>query len=237
MPGPDDLPTGATVSVTGRGSASVVPDTALLQLGVETRGATPADALDGCRDALDQILAALDAEGVEAARRTTSGLDLNEDWTPKEAGKEPIRYRATARLAVRLPDPARAGHLAAAAVAVAGDAARVHGLGFVVGDPAAVAAAAREAAWRDALARAAQYAELAGTTLGPVLRVEEAPPPPDARPMRLMAVEAGPDGPATEPGETIVWSAVTVTWALGPRPATGQAGGPLAGPEQRRGGQ
>jgi uncharacterized protein len=224
MPGPDDLPAGATVSVTGRGSASVVPDTALLQLGVETRGATPAEALDGCRDALDQILAALDAEGVDPARRTTGGLDLHEDWTPKEPGREPIRYRASAQLTVRLPDPARAGHVAAAAVAVGRDAARVHGLGFVVGDLAAVAAAAREAAWRDALARAGQYAELAGATLGPVLRVEEAPPPPpDARPMRLMAVEAGPDGPATEPGETIVEAAVTVTWALGPRPPSGPA--------------
>jgi uncharacterized protein YggE len=224
MPGPDDLPTGATVSVTGRGSASVVPDTALLHLGVETRGATPAEALDGCRDALDRVLAALDAEGVGPARRTTSGLDLNEDWTPKEPGREPIRYRASAQLTVRLPDPARAGRVAAAAVAVGGDAARVHGLGFVVGDPAAVAAAAREAAWRDALARAAQYAELAGSALGPVLRVEEAPPPPDVRPMRLMAVEAGPEGPATEPGETVVGAAVTVTWALGPRPPAGPAG-------------
>jgi uncharacterized protein YggE len=86
-----------------------------------------------------------------------------------------------------------------------------------------VAAAARESAWRDALARAAQYAELAGAALGPVLRVEEAPPPPDVRPMRLMAVEAGPEGPATEPGETVVGAAVTVTWALGPRPASGPA--------------
>jgi uncharacterized protein len=93
----------------------------------------------------------------------------------------------------------------------------VHGLGFVVGDPGAVAVAAREAAWRDALARAGQYAALAGATLGPVLEIKEAPPPPpDARPMRLMA-EAAPAGPATEPGETTIWAAVTVTWSLHPR--------------------
>ena len=34
--------------------------------------------------------------------------------------------------------------------------------------------------------------------------------------MRLMA-EAAPAGPATEPGETTIWAAVTVTWALHPR--------------------
>ncbi|HET9292069.1 MAG TPA: SIMPL domain-containing protein [Actinomycetes bacterium] len=218
MPEPERITTGpATVTVAGTGAASAVPDTALLQLGVETRGSTPAEALEACRRALDQVLAALDAEGVEPARRTTSGLELHEDWESRQPGKGPVAYQAGARLTVRLDRPERAGQVAAAAVAVAGAGARVHGLGFVVGDPGAVAVAAREAAWRDALARAEQYAALAGAALGPVLEIKEAPPPPpDARPMRLMA-EAAPAGPATEPGETTIWAAVTVTWALHPR--------------------
>jgi hypothetical protein len=33
--------------------------------------------------------------------------------------------------------------------------------------------------------------------------------------MRLLA-ETAPGGPATEPGESVVWAAVTVTWALRP---------------------
>jgi uncharacterized protein len=216
MPEPERPPSGqATVTVAGTGAASAVPDTALLQLGVETRGTTPAEALEACRRALDQVLAALDAEGVEPARRTTSGLELHEDWESRQPGKGPVAYQAAARLTVRLDRPERAGQVAAAAVAVAGAGARVHGLGFVVGDPGAVAVAAREAGWRDALARAEQYAALAGATLGPVLEIREAPPPPDARPMRLMA-EAAPAGPATEPGETTSWAAVTVTWSLYP---------------------
>jgi uncharacterized protein len=216
--GPDPAAAGATVTVAGAGSATAVPDTALLHLGVEIRGSTPVEALDGCRLALDQVLAALDAEGVDPARRTTGGLELHEDWESRQPGQGPVRYLANARLSVRLAQPARAGQVAAAAAG--GDAARVHGLGFVVGDPAAVAAAAREAAWRDAVARAEQYARLSGTTLGRVLRIEEAPPPPDARPMRLLAAEA-PPGPATDPGETTVWAAVTVTWALDRRPPPG----------------
>jgi len=211
----------ATVTVAGAGAATAVPDTALLELGVETRGSTPAEAFDGCRLALDQVLATLDAEGVDPARRTTGGLELHEDWESRQPGQGPVRYLAGARLTVRLARPAQAGQVAAAAVAVGGDAARVHGLELVVGDPAAVAAAAREAAWRDAVARAEQYARLAGAALGPVLEVKEAPPPPpDARPMRLLAAEA-PPGPATEPGETTVRAAVSVTWALDRRPPAG----------------
>jgi uncharacterized protein len=219
MPEPEPTPAGpATVTVAGAGAATAVPDTALLQLGVETRGSTPAEALEACGRALDQILAALDAEGVEPTRRTTSGLELHEDWDSRQPGRGPVAYLAGTRLTVHLARPERAGQVAAAAVAVGGAGARVHGLGFVVGDPGAVAGAAREAAWRDALARASQYAELAGAALGPVLEIKEAPPPPpDARPMRLMAAEAGPAGPATEPGETTIWAAVTVTWELRPR--------------------
>ena len=191
MPAPDRAPTGetpATVTVAGAGGATAVPDTALLQLGVEARGSTPAEALDACGRALDQVLGALDAEGVDPAARTTSSLELHEDWESRQQGKGPLAYLATARLTVRLSRPARAGQVAGAAVAVGGDAARIHGLRFAVDDLAAVAAAAREAAWRDAVARAEQYAALAGATLGPVLEVKEAPPPPpEARPMRLLA--------------------------------------------------
>ena len=217
MPDQEPAPGGqATVTVAGAGAATAVPDTALLQLGVETRGPTPAEALDACGRALEQLAAALDAEGVSPARRTTGGLELHEDWETRQPGRGPVAYLAGARLTVRLDQPARAGQVAAAAVAAGGDAARVNGLELVVGDPASVAAAAREAAWRDALARAEQYATLAGSALGPVLEVKEVPPPPpDARPVRLLAADATPAAPATEPGETTIWSAVTVTWALG----------------------
>jgi uncharacterized protein len=215
MPDPVAVAAGtATVTVTGTGSASAVPDTALLTLGVETRGSTPAEAFEGCRRTLAQVLEALDAEGVEPARRTTTGLELQEDWESRQAGAGPVSYRAGTRLTVRLDDPAGAGRVAAAAVNAGGDAARVHGLELVVGDQAGVAAAAREAAWRDAEARAGQYASLAGAALGRVLQVRDVPPPPEVRPVRLVADALG--GPAVEPGEATISAAVAVTWALEP---------------------
>jgi uncharacterized protein len=213
------------VTVVGEGSARAVPDTALLRLGVETRGATPGEALDACSRALDEVIAALRAAGVEPPRLATGELSVHPDWEARQQGQDrPSGYRAAAGLTARLDAPARAGQVTAAAVAAGGEAARVHGLTLVVGDQAAVLAAAREAAWRDARDRAGQYAALAGVALGEVLRIEEAPSPGQfvARAAGFQARSGA--GPAIELGEAEMRASVVVTWALleAPRPGDGR---------------
>ena len=205
-----------TVTVVGNGTASAAPDTALLHLGVETRGATPAEALDGCGRALDEVLAALRRNGVEPAHLVTSGLNVHPDWEPEQAGRRPAGFRATAGLTAHLSEPARAGEVAAAAVTAGGEAARVHGLMLVVGDQAGVLAQAREGAWRDARARAEQYAALAGAALGQVLRIDERVATPQAITTSGYHAQAAaaPAGPRVELGEAAVLAAVTVTWTL-----------------------
>jgi uncharacterized protein YggE len=195
---------------------------------VETRGATPAEALDGCGRALDAILAALRREGVEPSRLATSGLGLYTDWEAEQRGQRPAGYRAAAALTARLAGPGRAGQIAAAAAVTAGgEAARVHGLELVVGDLAGLLAVAREGAWRDARARAEQYAALAGAALGRVVRIEErtgAPEGPPVIPVGDVPRAAAGPGPPVELGETEVWATVTVTWTLAepPQPGAGQ---------------
>lgn len=204
-----------TVSVVGEGTTNAVPDTALLHLGVETRGATPGEALDACSRALEEVIAAVRAAGVEPRRLATGELSVHPDWEVGPQGRQrPAGYRAAAGLTARLDAPARAGQVATAAVTAGGEAARVHGLVLVVGDQAGVLAAAREAAWQDARGRAEQYAALAGVALGQVLRIEE---PAGARHMlplvgRYKAQSAA--GPAVELGEAEVRATVAVTWEL-----------------------
>jgi uncharacterized protein YggE len=216
-----------TVTVVGEGLASAAPDTALLHLGVETRGTTPGEALDACSRALDQVIAALRAAGIEPPRLATSELSVRPHWEVDPQGKERTAgYRATAGLTARLAAPARAGQVATVAVAAGGDAARVHGLALVVGDQAGVLAAAREAAWRDARGRAEQYAALAGVALGRVLWIDEGVgawhAPPFAR--RTYEAARGHSGPAVEVGEAEVRARVAVTWALldTPQPGAGE---------------
>jgi uncharacterized protein YggE len=216
-----------TVTVVGEGLASAAPDTALLHLGVETRGTTPGEALDACSRALDQVIAALRAAGIEPPRLATSELSVRPHWEVGPQGKERTAgYRASAGLTARLAAPTRAGQVATAAVAAGGDAARVHGLALVVGDQAGVLAAAREAAWRDARGRAEQYAALAGVALGRVLWIDEGAGAWHALPVARRTSEQarGLAGPAVELGEAEVRARVAVTWALldTPQPGAGE---------------
>jgi uncharacterized protein YggE len=86
-----------TVTVVGEGRASAIPDTALLHLGVETRGATPGEALEACSRALEEVIAAVRAAGVEPPRLATSQLSVHSDWKVSPQGKQRAAdYRATA---------------------------------------------------------------------------------------------------------------------------------------------
>jgi uncharacterized protein len=215
-----------TVTVVGEGMASAAPDTALLQLGVETRGVTPGEALEACSRALDEVIAAVRAAGVEPPRLATGELNVHPDWEVVQGQQRSAGYRAAARLTARLDAPARAGQVATAAVTAGGEAARVHGLMLVVGDQAGVLAAAREAAWRDARGRAEQYAALAGVALGRVARIEELPGARHAQPLaRGFAAADAAAGPAVEVGEAEVRVRVAVTWALLDAPQPGAAEG------------
>ena len=122
MPEPAASPTAdqRTVTVMGEGLASAVPDTALLQLGVETRGTTPAEALEACSHALQEVIAAVRAAGVEPPRLASGELSVHPAWEMVPKGQRPTGYRATAGLTARLDAPARAGQVASAAVAAGG---------------------------------------------------------------------------------------------------------------------
>ena len=217
MPEPR-TPTGPTVTVAGAGAASAVPDTALLQLGVETRGSTPAEALEACRQALDQVLAALDAEGVEPARRTTSGLELHEDWESRQPGKGPA--------SPTWPAPGSPSAWTGRNGPARSPRPRSPSPGPAPACTGSGSWSATRRRWRRRPGRrpggtrspSEQYAELAGppsarsSRSGRRLRRPRTPAP-----MRLWPPRPAPAGPATEPGETTIWAAVTVTWSLHPR--------------------
>ncbi|MBO3096468.1 SIMPL domain-containing protein [Cellulomonas dongxiuzhuiae] len=212
--GHDDRPRGG-VTVRGCGAADAVPDVVVADLATEVRADDVSTALREATAALAAVRTALRDAGVEdrAVRTGTTST-----WT-EQTGADGDALRVVARLglAVTLRDVAAAGDVIGSAVTAGGSPVRLGGLRLVVSDPAAAQVRAREAAWQDAAAKAAHLAELAGRTLGAVLRVDEDEPR-GAAPLFARSAAADAFTVPVEPGEQTVQAAVTVRWAWAPTP-------------------
>jgi uncharacterized protein YggE len=199
-----------TVTVTGQGSARVVPDIAVVRLAAAHRAADVAGALAGVNDAV-ATAGAVARRFTDPARVTSTGLSV---WPAYDQQGATSGYEARHGLRVVVDYLAVAGTLLTALAAEVGDALRVEGVALEVGNPGPAARDAREAAYADARARAEHLAGLAGTTLAEVVSVVEgggvgmveAP----------VAFAAGAKDVAFEPGERAIASTLSVTWALVP---------------------
>src|SRR6266566_4873689 len=102
-----------TVTVVGEGEASATPDTAQLQLGVETRGATPGEALEACSRALEEVITAVRAAGVQPPWLATGELSVHPDWVVRPPGCTGWRWSWATRQACWPPRGRRRGGMRA----------------------------------------------------------------------------------------------------------------------------
>jgi len=203
---------GRSVTVTGRGQASAPHDEATLRLAATARAANPSDATARATYSMAAMRDAVVSAGADPAQLATTHVSLSPVHDPWPTV---VAYEATLGLAVKITDLDHVGSLLVAAVGAGGDGARVDGIEFSHSDPAALASQAREAAYADAVAKATQYAGLAGQALGEVRHVAEASSGGGPMPKRLMMASADAGTPI-DGGEGAVSAVLTVTWALGP---------------------
>ena len=194
------------ITVIGEGAVLAEPDILRLHAGVEVRRASAAESFAAVRAAAARLSQVLGQAGIEPRDVTTVELSLGPEY---EAYPKVAAYRAAQGVEVVVRDVSQADRVIDA-VAGVGEEARLNGVAFELSDQAAALAEARVRAFRDAAAKAAQYAELAGRPLGRVVSVNEehgfGPPVP----MRasLMAAESGG---SVQPGR----QALTVRVRLG----------------------
>ncbi|MEU6779137.1 SIMPL domain-containing protein [Nonomuraea angiospora] len=157
------------ITVVGEGAVLAAPDILRLHAGVEVRRASAADSFTAVRAAAARLAEALARDGIAAQDVRTVELSLGPEYEvyPKVAA-----YRAVQGVEVIVRDLSRADHVIDT-VAGVGEEARLNGLAFEVSDPSGVLREARTRAFRDAAAKAAHYAELAGRPLGRVVSVSE----------------------------------------------------------------
>jgi len=190
-----------TLTVTGHGLATTVPDTALIRLSAVHRARSLAEALAGAESARAEVVAA-------AADLVVSTVNLSV-WPTHEQGQQP-GYEARHTMTIATGELAVANELLAKLAYEIGSRLVVEGVDLTVKDPSPAVIQAREAAFADARVKAEHLAALADARLGQVEAVAEG----GAGSVAPVAFAMAKADVGLQPGETSLTAMLTVTWSL-----------------------
>jgi uncharacterized protein len=163
-----------TISVTGSGVAYGKPDIATMQIGVQSRNADPAQAVDDATAKMNAIMTALKGLGIDEKdiQTTNFSVSAQQDVDPDTGKpKDTFTYQVDNTVTVTVRDLSKVGE--ALGKAVGAGANNIYGVSFTVSDQSALEAEARDKAMADAKARAEQLAKAAGVTLDVPMSINE----------------------------------------------------------------
>jgi uncharacterized protein YggE len=207
------------IAVSGTGTVTVVPDIALLNLGVEVTRDTVAEARSDAADAMQAIRDSLEDNGVEERDIQTQFFNIfpqydfrRDDDTPRIIG-----FTVNNQVQVKVREIDDVSRVLDEAIDAGGDNVRVNNVSFTVDEPEQFLDEAREEAVADARTRAEQLAELSGVELGAVRTISEAfgggPPVPLAR-LEAAADFGGGAPTPIGPGEAEITLTVNVVFEI-----------------------
>ena len=204
-----------TVTVSGSGKSTSVPDRVAFSVGVQTVADSVEAAVNQNNERVARVIAILEAAGALEQEIQTSRFSISPQHDHRQ-GAPPriVGYQVSNTITVRTPRVGEAGRLLQAAIrAGANTASSLH---YDLSAPGKAKEEAMRAAVADARAQAAVLAQAAGRALGRVLSISESahavpPPMPYARTM-AMQTEAS-EVPVSAGTEETAYS-VTVVFEL-----------------------
>jgi uncharacterized protein len=203
-----------TIEVDGSGETRTSPDTADLDLAIETQAKTAEEAAARNAALAAKVIDALKSKLGDKGRITTGGYSLNPEYSQRPSENSTIiGYNAQNTVTVHTGGLDLVGALIDSAIAAGAN--RVNSLSFSVKDDTKARAEAIALATRDARAQADALASALDVKLGKVLKAttvsEERPVP--IRMGRAMAMSAKVETPV-EPGEVTVPATVSLTFEI-----------------------
>ena len=198
------------LTVSGVGEVKAKPDRATLSAGVVTDGKSAAAALVANSRAMNAVFDTLRRLGIADRAIQTSQLSVQPQY-PNDS-RQPRRvagYQVSNTVTVTLDDLDKVGATVDALVASGSNS--LGDIGFSIRDPKPLQAQAREAAVKDAMAKAETLARAAGVTLGPITQISEGGFAGSPQPMMRMAADAMT---SVAPGEQAVSANVSISWEI-----------------------
>jgi uncharacterized protein YggE len=207
-----------SVTVTGSGSAKVIPDRVSFTVGVFTNSPSVSEAFRGNNEKTHRVVDALKQGGVKDTEIQTSNFSIASAYDVS-TGKKKIAYNVTNSVTVTREDPKAVSDLIAAAVEAGAN--EANGVTFFNSDPTSTRDRAIERAVKDARAQAEKLAAATGSTLGRATIISTMTTGGDLSNvngwMRLNTVQEAitvTAAPAIESGTSTIAYSVTITYEL-----------------------
>ncbi len=201
------------ITVVGSGDVKVAPDTAQVQMGVQTQAPTAREALSQNTTQMEALLARLREFGIEEKDIQTSSVSI---WPRYGSnGTEVIGYDANNSVTVTIRNIAQTGELLDRVVEAGAN--NIGGISFTVDDPSALQTNARNVALVDAKTRADAMAQAVGGSVGQVLSITENIGQPPQIYEQRMAMDTGAGASSAvpvQPGQHTITAQVQVTYEL-----------------------
>lgn len=162
---------GATVTVSGQGSVTVIPDMASIILGVQTTNESSEEAQTENSSAISDVTDALMDAGVSESDIQTTSYDIYSSYDYSNGSAELTGYTVSTILSISSLDTDEVGELIDAAVKAGANV--VDGISYEYSDAEGAYDQALETAIERAQDKAEQIAEKAGAKLGNIVSISE----------------------------------------------------------------
>jgi hypothetical protein len=166
-------PAPGTITVVGEGKVKGSPDMAQANIGVEVFGFDITQATNEAAQIMEQVMAALKAQGVAESDIQTSYYNVwvERPYAPDGSQSTEVIYHVNNNLLVTIRDLTQVTTILGAAIEAGANS--INGVTFSIADPSALQSQARQLAVENGKATAEELAALNGVTLGQVVSVSE----------------------------------------------------------------
>ena len=160
--------------VTGRGSITLEPDMATVNVGVQVEERTVSQARQEASTAMDSVVKKLKSEGLKDQDIQTTSFNIYPRYDYYEGKQELVGYTVSNMATIKVRDLDRVGEIIDSIADAGGDATRINGINFTVEDTSQFMDELREQAMQQAFDKAQHLADLGGVSLGQLSYVGEA---------------------------------------------------------------
>ncbi len=200
------------ITVIGRGEAIGEPDQAQVHVGVDILGETVTEAADQNEAVIQDILAALEGQGVAANDVQTTNFNVWVEQRYLEEGPPQIAgYHVSSEVRVLVRAVDSVSEILAAVMEAGAN--NIFGISFSIADPSSLEEEARREAMADARTRAEALAQLGEVELGGIKVISEV----FTEQVATVIVEqevAAAAGPSISPGQLSFQIQIQVTYFL-----------------------